>query len=261
MASAQSSALRSMPGYVSRPTVAASYGGTTTPTFSAIPTAPAIANAPNAIGRDWLQTQISAIPGSLNPALTAINANERAALAGYGGVTFGPDDPSTPQREDLLPKFDPNAKLGQIEKNAVDNQRWAANATGDMNSSFADKNVGAALTRLGADKQAIVANFSTQISNAIQSAADRTTSLVSDWAQLYGQDSAWLVDHPPPVVPTSYDLHPGNPNGVAYQDPATTATAPAQNHMAYSDFLRGRKSTPALAHEWDAKYNYGRRFG
>ncbi len=31
--------------------------------------------------------------------------------------------------------------------------------------------------------------------------------------------------------------------------------------MSYPDFLRGRRSTPELAKFWDARFNYGRRFG
>jgi hypothetical protein len=47
------------------------------------------------------------------------------------------------------------------------------------------------------------------------------------------------------------------------QNPITVDTpAPRQQpSMSYKEFLRGRKSTKALAHQWDKKFNYGQRFG
>ena len=206
MASARSSSFRSQPGYVTRPVISSAYPA---PSMSipAIPTVPGIddARAPNAIGRGWIQTQLSNLPGKYNPALGLARDNARAQLAGYGGVTFRDDDPNTPEREDLQVSFDPNAKLGQREKNTVDNERNQANAAGMMESSFNDKNIGAALTRLNEEKRAIVNNFAGQINSVLTQQAGETTSLITDWTRLYGEDSRWLIDNPPPTPPRTMD--------------------------------------------------------
>ena len=240
-----------------------------------IPTVPALegeSRAPNSIGRSWIQTQIGGLAGRYAPSFTAARENARANLAGYGGVNFGTDDPNTPQNEALLISFDSNAPLGQRERNAVAGERDAANARGLMSSSFANRAIGNALTRLSAEKQAIVSNFAAQIGGLFTQQATETTSLVTDWTRLFGEDSRWLVDNPPPVAPvapppvpeapapTSFDLHPGNPEGPNYQNPAAPG-APPRRSMSYADFLRGRTSTGALARQWDQQFNFGRRFG
>ena len=233
-----------------------------------IPNVPAIdeSRAPNSIGRSWIQTQIGGLAGRYAPSFTAARENARANLAGYGGVNFGTDDPNTPQDESLLISFDSNAQPGQRERNAVAGERDAANARGLMSSSFANRAIGNALTRLSAEKQAIVSNFAAQIGGLFTQQATETTSLVTDWTRLFGEDSRWLVDNPPPVAPvvpppaaapTSFDLHPGNPEGPNYQNPAAPG-APPRRSMSYADFLRGRPSTRALAVQWNRDFNFSR---
>jgi len=258
MASAQSSAFRSPAGYAANKPVQAAFPAPTMG-IPGLPTVPAIddARAPNATGRSWLQTLLTNLPGKYNPALGAARDNARANLAGYGGVTFRDDDPNTAEREDLLPGFDPNAPLGQREKNAVNAERNAANSQGMLESSFANQAIGGALTRLNEEKRAIVANFASQINSVISAQASEATSHIRDWVGLYGEDSRWLVDNPPPTPPPP-PPHPGDPAGWT---PAQMAAAPPEQNMTYSDFLRGRKSTKALAMQWDAKFNRNRRFG
>ena len=233
-----------------------------------IPNAPVIdeSRAPNTIGRSWIQTQLAGLAGRYAPSFTAARENARANLSGYGGVNFANDDPNTPQDESLLISFDSNAPLGQRERNAVAGERDAANSRGLMSSSFANRSIGNALTRLSAEKQAIVSNFAGQIGGLLNQQATEATGLVTDWTRLFGEDSRWLVDNPPPVAPvvpppaaapTSFDLHPGNPEGPNYQNPARPS-APAVRSMTYSDFLRGRPSTRALAVQWNRDFNFSR---
>jgi hypothetical protein len=262
MASAWSMALRQSPGY-----------GTAAPTTSqaaptiAIPSLPSMpsiddARAPNAAGRTWLGQQLSALPGRYTPIIDQARVNARANLAGYGGVSISDDNRVT---------FDPNAKLGQREKQAVQGEENAANARGLLFSSFANQNIGAALVRMNEEKRAIVNQFAAQINNTLMTQASEATSLVSDWVRMYGEDSRYLLENPPPAPPPppeldpsqwrSPEMHPGNPDGLAFVNPATVPSAPPRASMTYLDFLRGRKSTAALARKWDAQYNYGRRFG
>jgi len=146
-------------------------------------------------------TQLANLPGIYNPLLTAAKATAQGSLSGYGGITWLPDDPNTAQREDLAPSFNPNAKLGQKEKNAVDAQRWAANARGDMFSSFANKNIGSALVQLNEEKRNIINNFASSIASIMSQQALQATNIITDWTKLFGSDAMWLVENPPPAPP------------------------------------------------------------
>lgn len=269
MASAWSAALRAVPGFLT-----GSKTSSTAPTFTApsIPTMPAIddARAPNALNRSWLSTQIANLPGKYNPMLEAARNDAKYRLAGYGGVSFGQDDPSTPQREDLQVSFDPNAKMGEREKQAVRAEDNSANARGLLFSSFRNQAVGAALVRMSEEKRDIVNQFSAGINSVLAQQANETTSYIGDWVKMFGEDSRWLADNPPPPPPVApghsfedaqaYD-QAARDRVAASQDPTNPANKAPGPVMTYTDFLKGRKSTKALAQAWDQKYNGGRRFG
>jgi hypothetical protein len=190
MASAWSMALRQSPGYgVAAPTTSQA-----APTIAipSLPSMPSIddARAPNAAGRTWVGQQLGALPGRYTPIIDQARVNARANLAGYGGVSISDDNRVT---------FDPNAKLGQREKQAVQGEENAANARGLLFSSFANQNIGAALVRMNEEKRAIVNQFAAQINNTLMTQASEATSLVSDWVRMYGEDSRYLLENPPPA--------------------------------------------------------------
>jgi hypothetical protein len=82
------------------------------------------------------------------------------------------------------------------------------------------------------------------------------TDIGSELARLWGEDARWIADNPPPApLPVNLPEDPGT------WTPDFMAAQPAKSSMTYSDFLKGRKSTGALARQWDSAYNYGRRFG
>lgn len=292
--SAWSDALKAIPGYIT-----GSPTSSTAPTFTAptMPTVPQIddARAPNALSRSWISTQLAMLPGKYNPLLTSAANDAKYRLAGYGGVSFGKDDPNTPQREDLQVTFDPNARMGQKEKQAVRAEDNAANARGLLFSSFRNQAVGGALVRMSEEKRNIVNQFSAGINNILGQQAAEQTNFISDWVKMYGEDSRWLADNPPPPPPAWVappgtvgkvwegsgtpdenalrSMYPGMEFTTEYDSqgktvviarppnqpaPDRTAGPPA---MTYQDFLKGRKSTKELAMAWDKQYNGGRRFG
>ena len=266
MASAWSSALRAIPGYIT-----GSKTSSTAPTF----TAPSIpkdlpqiddARAPNFLSRDWVSKQLGNLPGKYNPMMDAARNDAKYRLAGYGGVSFGSDNPATPEREDLQVSFDPNAPLGQREKQAVRAEDNAANARGLFSSSFRNQAVGGALVRMSEEKRNIVNQFSAGINAILGQQASEMTSHIGDWVKMYGEDSRWLADNPPPAPPPP----PGGTfaDQVALKDQQAaenvayyTARQASGPTMTYADFLKGRKSTAALARAWDSKFNGNKRFG
>jgi hypothetical protein len=279
--SAQSGALRAVPGMGQRPASVAAY----TPTYPTIPTLPAVpaldrdAQTPGYVGRQLIGQQLGALGTQQNSAFTTAAGNTGQALKGYGGYQFQKDDPSTAQREDLLIDFDPSRGMGEREKAAYRQSRDAANASGMLESGFANQNIASAVQRVSLEAQQIVNQYAATINNIATDYANQGANLAVQYAGLYGQDAAWLVANPPkgPVMPPT-EIRGGvemDPNNAAKYDrserfanPETMTPAemaanrvPPKNNMTYTDFLRGRKSTTKLARQWDAQFNYGRRFG
>ena len=106
--SAQSAALRSTPGYVPGASTTTVKPITYTP--PTMPTLPAIddARAPNAAARAWIGQQLGQQPAQLAAQEQSIKAGAKQALAGYGGWSFGQDNPN----EVFVPTDEP---AGQIE--------------------------------------------------------------------------------------------------------------------------------------------------
>lgn len=292
MASAQSTALRSTPGYVARPSTTAFKPPTyTPPALPAMPDLPSGGNAPNSTERAWLGAQLGQLPGQLNANLTNIRAGAQQALAGYGGYKFREDDPNTPEREDMILDFDAGAGLGEREKMAVRGEQSAANSRGLLYSSFANQNIGQAVQRLSLEAQQVANQYAQAVNGAQTDYANQVASITGQMVSLYGQDAAYLIDNPPPTpdptanLPTTGDgtplvwrgssypdlnelraRYPGYPLGVrkagdgsfvvVIGEGAAKPPAPASK-VTYKDFLKGRTSTAALAAQWRKKYGGG----
>ncbi len=205
--SAQSGALRAAPGFGARPASMAAY----TPTYPTIPTLPAVpqldrdASTPGYVGRQLIGQQLGALPQQQNAAFTTASANVKQALHGYGGYSVKQDDPTTPQREDLLIDFNPNAGPGEREKGAIRGARDNANAAGMLESSFAVQNISGAVQRTSLEAQGILNQYAATINGIATDFANQGANLAVQYANLYGSDAAWLVANPPPTpaLPTN----------------------------------------------------------
>lgn len=197
-----SASLQARPTYTFAPTPAFS-----PPPALNLPTMPTLpeldaSRAPNALNRDWLSTQLANLPGKYNPMLTNVRTAAQQALAGYGGWKWAEDNPATPEREDLsVPVRDQRAGLGAREQQAVKAQEYAANARGLLDSSFKNKAVGAALGQLNEEAKAIVAQYAAGINQVIGAQRDETNNIMGQIVSLYGEDSRYLADNPPPPPP------------------------------------------------------------
>lgn len=177
--------------------------------------------APNSTFRQWLRQQFENLPGKYNPALQGVKTSAQHALAGYGGWEWQDDDPATTDVDESLaaPIKDPHASLGARENQAVAAQRAAANARGMLDSSFANKAVGAALGQLNEEAKAIVAQYASGISGIISQQQGEGNSIIGDLVRYYGQDAQYLAENPPPTPPEPEpEPEPAaapNPNAVA----------------------------------------------
>lgn len=209
--SPQAAALRSQPGYAPRKAHTSTYGDNY-PALSSLPSLPALPNegaAPNRYQRGALTEQFGKLPEKYNPQLTAAQGQASAALAGFGGWSFQKDDPATPEREDLLLNFDPNARLGQREKGAVREVKNAANAQGMLNSSFANQNIGAALQRMSVEAQQIANQYASDINGIYSAWSGEAFDISRELTSLYGDDALWFSQNPPtPPQPITPDTQP-----------------------------------------------------
>ncbi len=255
MASYASTSLRNPAGYAPR----ASTTAYQPPTF-AMPTLPQLpqiddARAPNAAARAWLGQQLGQLPGLVNPRLTNIRAGAQQALKGYGGWKFREDDPSTPEREDLILDFDGNAGTGEREKQAVRGERSAANSRGMLESSFANQNIGQALQRLSLEAQQVANQYAKAILDEQTSYASQVSQITGQWVSLYGQDSQWLMEHPPPPPPNPEVAPDGRvapAPGYTY-DPASNAFKPPNFGPEGPDrivFSNSVPMTPQQQRQW-----------
>lgn len=282
--SAQSGAMRATPGYGTRPASMAAY----TPNYPSIPTLPAVptldrdAQTPGYVGRQLISQQLGQLGNQENAAFTTARANLAQSIKGYGGYQLHQDDPTTPQREDLLVDFNPNAGPGEREKGAIRGARDQANAAGMLESSFANQNIASAVQRTSLEAQQIINQYAAQINQIATDYANQAANLSTQYASLYGQDAAWLVANPPPTPPLPTNDYNGSPytnaqieQGVQpYWDWAAQAAArgetfgtgslPAgvtmgmssmpRGRMTYKQWLNGRTSTAALAAKWRSIY-------
>lgn len=235
MASLQSTALRSLPGYVQRPVVA-------TPT-TVMPTTPDIPAAPDFGGRvnvgtapqqQWIRTQLAALPGKYAPILGTAKATAKANLAGYGGWSFKTDDPNTAYDESLDAQFNPNAGLGEREQQEVNATSAAANARGFGSSSFRNKAVGAALQRMNEQARGIVNQYAAQIASTLGQQQSESTALTGELVGLFGQDAAYFAENP--IKPPDWMAPAGTVGDVwaGYHDPDPAGLASMYPGMTFS---------------------------
>jgi hypothetical protein len=175
---------------------------------------------PNSAARALLATQLGTGPDSLttqaNTQMGLANQNVRKALRGYGGVSFGVDDTSTPDvNEGLMVNYQPD-KLGSRDRQAVIAARSQANARGMAYSGFGDQLVGAALQRTTEEARAIVGQYAQQINQIATTTNQNVQSAITTLGGLYGSDTTWNLQQeaakPPPTPPAPVDPAPAAPD-------------------------------------------------
>jgi hypothetical protein len=161
-------------------------------------------------------TAASFYGNAYTPQYTAAQARAQAGLAGLGGFTWGVDDPNTPQNEALNLTYNDQAPLGQRQIDAVQAEQGNANARGILYSSFANRNIGAALGRLTEQGRAVVNQYASDIANIGTAESTQGFNLYTQLAGLYGQDALYAAQNPPaPPLPTGPPAVVGGPTSAA----------------------------------------------
>ncbi len=193
-----SQGLSNVGGYSARPA-----STTYSPAFPDVPAPPSVPSiaGPNAATRDWLLQQLGPLSQQNQASLTNIQAGAKLQLAGYGGYSFGVDNPATAVREDLQLAFDPNKGPGEKEKGALRAEDAAANSRGLLYSTFANQGKANAMQRLSLEAQAIANQYAFYLNQQHTAYAGQVANISTQWVSLYGQDNQWLAENPPAPPP------------------------------------------------------------
>ena len=111
----------------------------------------------------------------------------RAALMGYGGISFKGDDPSTPQDESLEIKQE-TGLTGTKERAAAQGATAAGAATG-LRGRARQLMVGAALQRVSNEARAVINQYATDVNSMSTQFKERQDELIGRWNTLYGSDA------------------------------------------------------------------------
>jgi hypothetical protein len=111
----------------------------------------------------------------------------RAALMGYGGISFKGDDPSTPQDESLEIKQE-TGLAGTKERAAAQGATAAGAATG-LRGRARQLMVGAALQRVSNEARAVINQYATDVNSMSDQFKQRQDELIGRWNTLYGSDA------------------------------------------------------------------------
>jgi hypothetical protein len=115
-----------------------------------------------------------------------------ARLAGYGGLSFKTDDPSTTKRED----FEIEQRTGQTGQREVAGVQGATASAASSGIRGRARNlmIGAALQRVSEEARGIINQYAAEISGTQEGGLAyefqrQQEALVRDWGDLYGKDA------------------------------------------------------------------------
>lgn len=235
-----------------KPAVSAAFTLPTMPTIPAVsrPMIPGtqtqIANPATAPAWGNLTAQLAGLPGIYGPQMSLAKQNVQSALAGFGGLHWGVDNPATPEDESLNFSYDPNHALGARERQVV-HQTIANIPSGLLGSSVANRAIGAAMQQLSDQEQQILGNFRAQIGQLAQQQFQAGWDITTQMGNLYGTDITWYTDpdqpwnQAPPAPPTPPEIAPaptgplagGGPAGPAAQEGLYYGTMPGTSRGVF----------------------------
>lgn len=157
----------------------------------------AFANQPGYAQRTQILEQLGTGPGSVGARYDALmqarQKNAAASLRGYGGISFGADDPSTTNvNESLSPSYE-SGRLGQNERAAYKSATAAGAAKGIAYSTGGEQLVGSALQRVSEEARAVVMQYSQDINGLATQQLGESQALLTQYISLYGADSTAML--------------------------------------------------------------------
>jgi hypothetical protein len=114
-----------------------------------------------------------------------------SSLSGYGGISFKPNDPATPNRDESLEIQQETGRVGERERSAYDEALFRSLQTGGVGRA---QLIGAALQRVSKEAQDIIAQYANSITNTDNTGygdlmLKEQNAALDRWRELYGADS------------------------------------------------------------------------
>lgn len=180
-------------------------------------------------------------------------AYDAAATLGEQGYDRGATPTAVTDGGNIVYKLTRGAD-GRLYQQAFRQTNQAHNARGTYYSSFNVRDQQDQRRQLDAARSAIERQMATQQTGLTDQQAGDDARIRGDLATTRGDYADWQASQP--VATPAAPAPPAAPAA-----PALTGTPAPQNRTSYLDFLKGRKSTSALAKTWDGRFNNNQRFG
>lgn len=165
--------------------------------------------------RSQIMTQMGTGEGSIYDKymklIRARRTSTSAALSGYGGISFKPNDPTTAKDESLEIQQE-TGRVGERERSEYDKALFQSLASGGVGRA---QLIGAALQRVSKEAQDIIGQYADAITNVSGTGyadlmlKEQNTAL-GRWAELYGADALQYVKDQMKNIPVS--TPPTGPN-------------------------------------------------
>lgn len=150
---------------------------------------------------DQLGTGAGSVGARYDALMQARQKNAAASLRGYGGISFGADDPNTTDvNESLSPSYE-SGQMGQKENSAYKSATAAAAAKGIAYSTGGEQMVGSALQRVSEEARAVVNQYSQDINGLATQQLQESQALLTQYTSLYGADSTAMLDTLSKITP------------------------------------------------------------
>lgn len=138
--------------------------------------------------------QLGTGPGSISARYSGLmqarQKNAAASLRGYGGISFGPDDPTTTDVDESLSPSYESGRMGQNERSAYKSATAAGAAKGIAYSTGGEQLVGSALQRVSEEARGIVNQYASDINNLATQQLQESQGVYNTYVSLYGTDAS-----------------------------------------------------------------------
>jgi len=170
----------------------------------------AIVDGQNYAQRSQIIGQLGTGPGSISARYSGLmqarQKNAAGALRGYGGISFGADDPSTPNVDESLSPSYESGRMGQNENDAYKHALATGASKGIVYSTGGEQLVGSALQRVSEEARGIVNQYASDINNLATQQLQESQGVFNTYVSLYGADSAAMLSAASTTAPTEPSL-------------------------------------------------------
>lgn len=169
----------------------------------------ALTERQNYAARQQAVGQLGTGPGSISARYSGLMQSRQkkaaADLRGYGGISFGVDDPATTDVDESLSPSYESGRMGQNENDAYKHALATGASKGIVYSTGGEQLVGSALQRVSEEARGIVNQYAADINNLATQQLQESQTVFNTFTSLYGSDATAALTAAaatPPKEPT-----------------------------------------------------------